>query len=38
MSEIYLGTPPPGVVSWCEKQYPDYSKMPMTIEALEDNT
>jgi len=33
MSEIYLGTPPPGVVSWCEKKYgPQY----MTIEALDD--
>ena len=31
MSEIYLGTPPPGVVSWCEKKYG-----PMTIEAISD--
>ena len=34
MSEIYLGTPSPIVVSWCEKKYPNY----MTIECLEDGT
>ena len=33
MSEIYLGTPSPSVVSWCQKMYgPQY----MTIEALND--
>lgn len=36
MSEVFLGSPSESTKEWCKRHY--YAQMPMTIEALEDNT
>lgn len=36
MSEVFLGSPSESTREWCKRHY--YAQMPMTIEALEDNT
>ena len=39
-TEVYLGYPPPRIRAWCEdnQNTSGYSNVPVTIEALEDNT